>query len=429
MKNRMPEILYSDSVKEIIANPPGKIVRWGTTFIFLVLAIILFFAWVIRYPDIVPSPVEITTVNPPVTLVSKITGRINILYVKDGENVENGKLLAVMETTASIAEVTKLKQTVDTITRPDFISSASLPVFSELGEIQVYWGSFLKSLSDFSNYVTNDFYGFKITSTTEEIAAIEEYIDRVMVKERLYVENKRLETKKYARDSSLFISGVFSESELEKSRQTLNRINIELQDVRLDHSAKSIELAEKKQLLQDYKIKKIEDRERFYSVLNESLLNLKAQIKFWENTYLLVSQVSGVVAFTKFWTGNQLVMKDEPVLSIVPLETGDFVGRVNLKMQRSGKVQPDQPVNIKLSGYPYLEYGMIRGIVKSKSLVPTGDAYVIEIALPDGLTTLYGKKLEFNQNMQGTAEIMTDDLRLIQKIINPFRHLASKNRI
>jgi len=429
MKNRMPDILYSDSVKEIIANPPGKIVRWGTTFIFLVLAIILFFAWVIRYPDIVPSPVEITTVNPPVTLVSKITGRINILYVKDGENVAIGKLLAVMETTASIAEVTKLKQTVDTITRPDFISSASLPVFSELGEIQVYWGSFLKSLSDFSNYVTNDFYGFKITSTTEEIAAIEEYIDRVMVKERLYVENKRLETKKYARDSSLFISGVFSESELEKSRQTLNRINIELQDVRLDHSAKSIELAEKKQLLQDYKIKKIEDRERFYSVLNESLLNLKAQIKFWENTYLLVSQVSGIVAFTKFWTGNQLVMKDEPVLSIVPLETGDFVGRVNLKMQRSGKVQPDQPVNIKLSGYPYLEYGMIRGIVKSKSLVPTGDAYVIEIALPDGLTTLYRKKLEFNQNMQGTAEIMTDDLRLIQKIINPFRHLASKNRI
>jgi len=159
------------------------------------------------------------------------------------------------------------------------------------------------------------------------------------------------------------------------------------------------------------------------------LLNLKAQIKFWENTYLLVSPVSGVVAFTRFWNVNQSVLKDEPVLSIVPFETGDFVGRVSLKMQRSGKVQIDQPVNIKLSGYPYLEYGMVRGIVKSKSLVPTGDAYVIEISLPDGLSTLYGEKLEFTQNMQGTAEIMTNDLRLIQKIINPFRHLASKNRI
>jgi len=429
MKSGIPEILYSEPVKEIIANPPARIVRWGTTIIFMVLAVLLIFSWIVRYPDIVPSPVEITTVNPPVTLVSKITGRINILDVKDGEKVADGQLLAVMETTASIGEVTRLKQTVDTISKPELLSSASFPVFSELGEIQVYWASFLKSLSDFSNYVTNDFYGFKIASISEEIAGIEEYIARVKVKEMLYVDNQRLEAKKYTRDSSLFASGVFSESELEKSRQTLNRINIELQDVRLDHSAKSIELAEKRQLLQDYRIKKVEDRERYYSVLNESLLNLKAQIKFWENTYLLVSPVSGVVAFTRFWNVNQSVLKDEPVLSIVPFETGDFVGRVSLKMQRSGKVQIDQPVNIKLSGYPYLEYGMVRGIVKSKSLVPTGDAYVIEISLPDGLSTLYGEKLEFTQNMQGTAEIMTNDLRLIQKIINPFRHLASKNRI
>jgi HlyD family secretion protein len=97
-------------------------------------------------------------------------------------------------------------------------------------------------------------------------------------------------------------------------------------------------------------------------------------------------------------------------------------------MQRSGKVKVDGEVNIKLSGYPYLEYGMVRGIVKSKSLVPSGDSYIIEVGLPEGLTTLYGKQLEFTQNMQGTAEILTDNMRLLQKIINPFRHLVSKNR-
>jgi HlyD family secretion protein len=98
-------------------------------------------------------------------------------------------------------------------------------------------------------------------------------------------------------------------------------------------------------------------------------------------------------------------------------------------MQRSGKVKTGQRVNIKLTGYPYLEYGMVRGIVTSKSLVPTGDSYIIEITLPDGLRTLYGENLEFTQNMQGTAEIMTDSLRLLQKIVNPFRYLATKNRI
>ena len=116
------------------------------------------------------------------------------------------------------------------------------------------------------------------------------------------------------------------------------------------------------------------------------------------------------------------------MVSIVPLEPGNFLGRINLKMQRSGKVKTGMLVNIKLSGYPYLEYGIVRGRVKSKSLVPSGDAYVIDIELPDGLTTLYGTKLDFTQNMQGTAEIITENIRLLQKIVNPFRYMISKNK-
>ena len=189
-----------------------------------------------------------------------------------------------------------------------------------------------------------------------------------------------------------------------------------------------LRLAEKRQLLQDYRINRIEEREKLISILGESFLNLKAQINIWENTYLLISPIDGIVSFTKFWSANQSVVKDEPVVNVVPLETGNFLGRINLKMQRSGKVKTGQLVNIKLSGYPYLEYGMVRGIVKSKSLVPAGDAYVIEIELPDGLTTLYGKKLDFTQNMQGTAEIITENIRLLQKIVNPFRYLVSKNK-
>jgi HlyD family secretion protein len=97
-------------------------------------------------------------------------------------------------------------------------------------------------------------------------------------------------------------------------------------------------------------------------------------------------------------------------------------------MLRSGKVKQGQMVNIKLSSFPYMEYGMLRGIIKSKSMVPSGDAYIIEIELPDGLTTLYGKKLEFTQNMSGTAEILTEDQRLLQKMINPLRYLISNNK-
>ncbi len=428
MKDRKPEILYSDPVKEIMGKPPRKILRWGTTIVFSVFILFLLLAWLIKYPDIIPSPIEITTMNPPVTHVSKITGRIKYLYVKEKEEVDSGKLLAVMETAASIDEIELLRKIIDTIKKPELLSYKTLPDFSRLGELQGFYASLMKDLSDLNNYVNNDFYGSKIISLTDEINGIKEYINRLKVKEQLYYENQKLETRKYERDSSLYVDKFLAESELEGSYQSLIRINIELQQVRLDHAAKSIELAEKRQLLQDYRIKRIEERDKLISILGESFLNLKAQIDIWRNNYLLISQVEGIVSFTRFWSANQSVVKDEPVINVVPLETGRFLGRLNLKMQRSGKVIPGQFVNIKLSGYPYLEYGMVRGVVKSKSLVPASDAYIIEIDLPYGLTTLYGNNLDFTQNMQGTAEIITKDIRLLQKIVNPFRYLVSKNK-
>lgn len=428
MKNKRPEILYSDPVREIMGKPPRRILRWGTTIMFLVFVLFIFFAWLIRYPDIIPAAVEITTTNPPVTLVTKITGHINSLFVKEREKVNAGQLVALMETTASMKEIELLKQTIDTIKTPETLSSRLLPAFSELGELQGFYGTFLKNLSDLNNYMINDFYGSKIASLTDEINGIQEFISRLSIKEKLYSENQRLEAKKYSRDSSLYASKVIAESGLENSHQSLLRVSMELQQARLDHSSKTIELSEKRQQLQDYRITRIDEKEKLVSVLRESFLNLKAQINLWENTYLLISPIEGIVSFTKFWSANQSVVKDEPVVSIVPIDAGKFLGRINLKMERSGKVKTGMVVNIKLSGYPYMEYGMVRGIVKSKSLVPAEDAYVIEIELPNGLTTLYGKTLDFTQNMQGTAEIITENIRLIQKIVNPFRYMVSRNR-
>jgi HlyD family secretion protein len=428
MKNQKPEILYSEPVREIMGKPPRKIIRWGTSVMLLVFVLFILFAWLIKYPDTIPAPVEITTTNPPVTLVTKITGHIKTLFVKEREQVKAGQLVALMETTASMNEIELLRQIVDTVRKPEMVQYKSLPLFSELGELQVFYGTFLKNLSDFNNYVTNDLYGSKIASLNDEITGIQEYIIRLKVKEKLYYDNQKIEEKKYKRDSSLYVGNVIPESDLERSHQALLKENIDLQQVRLDHSTKTIELAQKHQQLQEYHITKIDENEKYVTVLRESFLNLRAQIHLWENTYLLISPVEGVVSFTKYWSANQSVVKDEPVVSIVPLNTGSFLGRIELKMQRSGKVKEGQLVNIKLSGYPYLEYGMVRGVVKSKSLVPSGDAYIIEIELPDGLTTLYGTKLEFNQNMQGTAEIITKDIRLLQKIVNPFRYMVSKNR-
>jgi hypothetical protein len=104
-----------------------------------------------------------------------------------------------------------------------------LPLFTELGELQSFYGTFLKNLSDLNSYLSNDLYGTKIASLTKEINGIQEFISRLAVKEKLYAENQRLEAKKFARDSSLFEDKVIAEIDFERSHQALLRVNIELQ--------------------------------------------------------------------------------------------------------------------------------------------------------------------------------------------------------
>jgi HlyD family secretion protein len=429
MEIKKPEIKYSDLVEEIMGNPPGKILRWSTFSIFIIFVLFILFAWFIKYPDLIPSPVEITTENPPVTLVSKINGRIKHLDIANKSKVVNGQVLAVMETAASIKEIELLRQFADTTSHLLTISNNSVPELAELGELQIDYSSFRKNLSDYNSFIANDFYGNKIQSVKDEIRGTNIYIDRLKESEKLYSENLELDAKRFRRDSALFRADkTIPVSEYDKSRQALIRQRLDLQDIRLQLSAKNIEQTTRQQLLKEYSINRSEDMEKLSSTLEESFRNLKAQISIWEITYLLVSPVSGTVSFTKYWSENQSVNKDEPVLTIIPSAPGNYVGRIYLKMQRSGKVKIGQEVNIKLSSFPYLEYGMVRGIIKTKSLVPSGDAYVIEIELPYGLKTLYNRQLDFTQNMQGTAEIITDDMRLLQKIVNPFRYILSKNR-
>ncbi|MBN1107563.1 MAG: hypothetical protein JXA55_02295, partial [Bacteroidales bacterium] len=204
MKEKKVDILYSDQVSEIISNPPRKIVRLGTFVISSVFILLLILSWLIKYPDIIPAPVEITTTFPPATLVSKITGPIIKLYVKNGQKVSKNTILAVMQTAASIEELGILVTVTDTLDNPADLDPEDLPVLTQLGEIQPFYASFLRSVTDYNTYVKNDIYGYRIKSASEEISALNDHIGRLRTKERFLEENLGLELKKYRRDSLLF---------------------------------------------------------------------------------------------------------------------------------------------------------------------------------------------------------------------------------
>lgn len=90
----------------------------------------------------------------------------------------------------------------------------------------------------------------------------------------------------------------------------------------------------------------------------------------------------------------------------------------------SGKVISGEKVLIKLDNYQYQEFGMLEGRVQNVSLTPDKDGnYYVDVLLPKGLKTSYNKQLPFDKELKGNAEIVTKDLRLIDRFFFQIRKL------
>ena len=116
----------------------------------------------------------------------------------------------------------------------------------------------------------------------------------------------------------------------------------------------------------------------------------------------------------------------EKVLTIIPADAGSMVGKIRLPTEGAGKVKKGDQVNIQFDNYPHLQYGMVKGIVSNISQVPDDEYYTVQVELPDGLRTYYGNEIKFSQNMHGQAEILTDKLRVLERVLNPIRSAVSK---
>jgi HlyD family secretion protein len=103
----------------------------------------------------------------------------------------------------------------------------------------------------------------------------------------------------------------------------------------------------------------------------------------------------------------------------------DITGQALLPTTRSGKVAAGQKVNIRFSSFPDTEYGIVRGVVRSISLVPAQangvSAYILRVELPDGLLTTYNKELPYLPKMEGQADIITENTSLLERFLLPLK--------
>lgn len=417
--------LRSESVQDILSQPPNWMIRWGNSIIFIILLMVLLMSYFIKYPEFVPAPILITSQNPPEKMEARINSKIEKILIKDHQEVKENEILMVLESSANYKDVLKLKKLIDSVTS---IQLKSFPLQEvshyKLGELQGDYNTFAKSLQDEKLFTRLQPYAPENLAANQSIS---EYRSRIAtMQQQLQLENVKfdLSKKNYDRSQTLFNQGIIAKMELENEKikylqaeQNLKNINISLSQLKegisgLNKTKSGVSINTEK------------DKINYSSQTLQVFEQLRKSFKQWEQTYLIISSTDGVVSFQQFWGENQFVKSGDAILSILPKNKQNIVGRMAIPATNSGKVVSGEKVLIKLDNYQYQEFGIVEGKVQNISLTPDKDGnYYVDVLLPKGLKTSYNKELPFDKELKGNAEIVTNDLRLIERFFYQVRKL------
>lgn len=423
--------LRSEEIEDILGKVPGWVTRNGIVMLFAVVAILLLGAWLFKVPDVKKAAVYVTSIQPPADIEARTDGKVEKLLVSDNEEVDAGQVLAVIENPADFEDVQNLRLQLRKLFLPaDTLPEVNLPVNgnADLGPIQPVYAAFYKNYRDYREFLQLDYHQRKIELLQEEYEKYLAYSENLDVRAATLREEYELYRNQFQRDSILFRQGVVSESDFENTKSEMLSRRANWQEMLSLKAENDIQSAGIREQILEMELRQQEQVTSFSTLLEENLNKLVAAIATWEKQYLIIAPIKGQVTFNRIWSENQNVKAGEKVVTIVPEKGGTLIGKIQLPMQGAGEVDEGDQVNIKFDSYPYLEYGMVRGTVGNVSKVPQDNFYTVEVMLPDGLTTFYGIEIGFNQNMVGEAEILTDKMRLLQRIFNPVRSAVSRQR-
>jgi hypothetical protein len=111
---------------------------------------------------------------------------------------------------------------------------------------------------------------------------------------------------------------------------------------------------------------------------------------------------------------------------VVYKDSTHIAARVHIPVKGSGKVKPGQQVNIKLDAYPYMEFGLLQGEVKSVQEDFDPDFAVVEVLFSQNTQTTHKKTINFDTQMSGSADIITENRKLIERIFSPIKYFFEK---
>lgn len=406
-------------VQEILGKLPPTILRWGIYFFFVFLLIIIYLSYLIKYPDIVLANIIITTPEPSIHIISPTSGRLQSLFVKDKDTVQAEQPLALIENAASLKDIFTLEHYLTALSKMEsYRQTLDIipPTGLKLGSVQTQYEELNLGIMEEKFQLKEMGFHEKINSMNSQITYLEKLNLSLERQENILQEENVLAKSNYDRNKHLFENRVISTADFETVEAGYLRQSRALEDMTSQILNNRIRIEQMKNQIIELKYQRDQNVTRGFITIKEKIQTVLNSIEEWKHRFLIRASIRGKISLSRIWSSNQFIQQNEELLVIIPLVSHETIGKLLMPEQNSGKVQIGQRVIIKLDSYNYREYGVVNGIVSSISLTPKNKTYTVDVSFPEDLITTYGKTILVSQEAQGIAEIVTEDLSLIERI-------------
>lgn len=418
------KLVRSKQAAELINSDPGFLVRWGIT-ILLILALLLSgVTWFIRYPDIVNANARLNSINAPKEIFANAQGKLTALFVKNGDVVKKNQVIGYIESTGSHRQVISLEAALDSlaisINRHSAVAVSNYfigaSVYNALGDLQPAFQTYIQAQQSFSNYLANGFFETKMSMLYKDIVFLQRLRIELHEQKKLLEQDIKLSDTTFMANEKLLQQKVISSMDYRSEKSKLLSKKMSIPQINNSVIANENQEHEKNKEILELQNQVQQQQVIFIQALN----TLKNQLADWKRKYLLVSPEEGTITLAGFFQENQTVNSSQLICYVNPGNSNYYTEAI-IPQYNFGKVDTGQEVILRFSAYPSEEYGTVKGRVVYINNIPGDSGFLATISLPEGLITNHKRNIAYKNGLTATASIITEDLRLSQRLLNTLR--------
>ncbi|MDP1843748.1 MAG: hypothetical protein Q8K64_10040, partial [Sediminibacterium sp.] len=220
--------IYSQEVREIISTRPAWIVRHGIALFFVIIGLLCTLSFFIQYPDIVKAPVRIVGNSLPKQVLSKADGKLVVSYANENNQVKEGMLLGIIQSSADYKQVLLLEQWIERQLQKQersanarFNRLETLPALNALGDIQKNYQDLQLQIYQLGLSMPKGYFEQKKQTIAKELSSIEALNQNAQQQKQLIEQDLQMQQQLLTINEGLVKEKVIAKLDLNKDKSVV----------------------------------------------------------------------------------------------------------------------------------------------------------------------------------------------------------------